>query len=48
MRHDCYNNGDLQAMIDNAINDDKVIAASGKGAIPTGRYYILEWLGMAV
>ena len=32
-------------MIDNTINDDKTIAAGGKGTILAGRYRILRQLG---
>ena len=32
-------------MIDNTINDDKTIAASGKDMILAGRYRILRQLG---
>ena len=32
-------------MIDNTINDNKTIAACGKGVILVGRYHILRQLG---
>ena len=32
-------------MIDNTINDDKTVAASGKDVTLSGRYHILRQLG---